>query len=49
MRDMRRERVKPTAGFLAARSLEVARLDRLAKEAAAGPFAVAGSLTARPS
>jgi hypothetical protein len=43
MRDMRRERVKPTAGFLAARSLEVARLDRLAKEAAAGPFAVAGS------
>ncbi|MFL4992837.1 MAG: hypothetical protein ACJ8DV_16325, partial [Microvirga sp.] len=43
MRDMRRERVKPTAGFLAARSLEVARLDRLAKEAASAPLAVAGS------
>lgn len=43
MRDMRNDRAKPVAGFLAARSLEIARLDRLAKEAAATPFAVAGS------
>lgn len=43
MRDMRNDRAKPVAGFLAARSLEIARLDRLAKEAAAAPFAVAGS------
>jgi hypothetical protein len=44
MRDMRQDRVAPAApGFLAARSLEIARLDRLAKEAAAVPFAVAGS------
>ncbi len=43
MRDMRNDRAKPVAGFLAARSLEIARLDRLAKEAAAVPFAVAGS------
>jgi hypothetical protein len=43
MRDMRNDRAKPVAGYLAARSLEIARLDRLAKEAAAVPFAVAGS------
>jgi hypothetical protein len=43
MRDLRNDRAKPVAGFLAARSLEIARLDRLAKEAAAAPFAVAGS------
>jgi hypothetical protein len=44
MRDMRQDRVAPAApGFLAARSLEIARLVRLAKEAAAVPFAVAGS------
>jgi hypothetical protein len=43
MRDLRNARAKPAAGFLAARSLEVAHLDRLAKEAAVVPFAVAGS------
>jgi hypothetical protein len=43
MRDMRADRAKPVAGFMAAASLERARLDRLAKEAAAVPFAVAGS------
>jgi hypothetical protein len=44
MRDMRNDRSAPVAlGFLAARSLETARLDRLAKEAASVPFAVAGS------
>lgn len=44
MRDIRNGRAKPAAsGFLAARSLEIARLDRPAKEAAAVPFAVAGS------
>lgn len=44
MRDLRNDRVAPAApGFLAARSMEIARLDRLAKEAAAVPFAVAGS------
>jgi hypothetical protein len=42
MRDMRNERAKPVAGYLAVRSLELARLDRLAKEAAAAPFAMAG-------
>jgi hypothetical protein len=42
MRDMRNDRVKPVPGFLAARSLEVVRLDRIAKEAAAVPF-VAGT------
>jgi len=41
MRDMRMDRAKPAAGYLAARSIEIARLDRLAKEAAAVPF-VAG-------
>lgn len=44
MRDIRNDRSVPAApGFLAARSLEIARLDRLAKEAAAAPLAVAGS------
>ncbi|EIM26631.1 hypothetical protein [Microvirga lotononidis] len=44
MRDLRRDRVVPAApGFLAARSMEIARLDRVAREAAAVPFAVAGS------
>ena len=43
MRDMSADRAKPVPGFMAARSLEVARLDRLAKEAAARPFAVGGS------
>jgi hypothetical protein len=43
MRDLRNDRAKPVAGYLAARSLEIARLDRLAKEAAVAPFAVAGS------
>jgi hypothetical protein len=43
MRDMRNDRAKPVAGYLAARSLEIARLDRLAREASAVPFAVAGS------
>jgi hypothetical protein len=43
MRDMRADRAKPVAGLMAARSLEIARLDRLAKEAASVPFAVTGS------
>jgi hypothetical protein len=44
MRDLRNDRAAPVApGFLASRSLEIARLDRLAKEAAAVPFAIAGS------
>ena len=43
MRDMRNDRAKPVAGFLAARSMEIARLDRLVREAAAAPLAVAGS------
>jgi hypothetical protein len=44
MRDIRSDRTAPVApGFLATRSLERARLDRLAKEAASVPFAVAGS------
>lgn len=44
MRDMRNDRAKHAVpGFLATRSLEIARLDRLAKEAAVVPFAVAGS------
>jgi hypothetical protein len=44
MRDMRNDRTTPIApGLLAARSLEIARLDRLAKEAASAPLAVAGS------
>ena len=42
MRDMRNDRAAPVPGFLAARSLEVARLDRIAKETAAVPF-VAGT------
>lgn len=44
MRDIRKDRTAPAApGFLATRSMEIARLDRLAKKAAAAPFAVAGS------
>ena len=44
MRDLRKDRVASAVpGFLAARSMEIAHLDRLAKEAAAIPFAVAGS------
>jgi hypothetical protein len=44
MHDIRNDRAKPVApGFLAARSLEIARLDRLAKEAAARPFVVGGT------
>lgn len=43
MRDMRTDRAKPAIpGYLAARSLEIARLDRLAREAGAVPFAAAG-------
>jgi hypothetical protein len=39
MRDLRNDRAAPaTPGFLAARSMEIARLDRLAKEAASVPF-----------
>ena len=39
MRDIRKDRVAPAApGFLAARSIEIARLDRLATEAASVPF-----------
>jgi hypothetical protein len=44
MRDMRSDRAKPiTPGFLASRSLAMARLDRLARDAAATPFVAAGS------
>ncbi|WP_404286468.1 hypothetical protein ACD578_15910 [Microvirga sp. RSM25] len=43
MRDMRADRAEPVVGYLAARSLEIARLDRLAREAASAPLAVAGS------
>lgn len=44
MRDMRNTRTAPAApGFLASRAIEAARLERLAREAAAVPFAVAGS------
>lgn len=44
MRDMRNDRANPTKpGLLASASLERARLDRIAKEAAAVPFAVASS------
>ncbi len=43
MRDMRTDRAKPVAGFLASRFLELARLDRLAKEAVAVPFVSGGS------
>ena len=38
MRDMRAHRTKPVPGFFASRSLELARLDRLAKEAGSVPF-----------
>ncbi len=43
MRDMRTDRAKLVPGFLASRSLELARLDRLAKEAAAVPFVSGGT------
>ncbi|MBQ0820705.1 hypothetical protein KBI52_10860 [Microvirga sp. HBU67558] len=44
MRDLRNDRTKPAVpSFLAARSLEIARLDRLAKEAAARPLAAGGA------
>ncbi|WP_246529546.1 hypothetical protein [Microvirga zambiensis] len=43
MRDMRADRAKPTHGFLASRSLEAARLDRLAREAASAPLVIAGA------
>ena len=43
MRDLRNDRVKPAPSFMASRSLELARLDRLAKEAAAVPFVSGGS------
>jgi hypothetical protein len=49
MRDIRRDRAKSAAGFLAARSMEVARLDRMAKEAAMVPFVVGAPSTALPS
>jgi hypothetical protein len=40
---MRADRAKPVPGFLASRSTELARLDRLVKKAAAVPFFVASS------
>ena len=43
MRDMRADRTKPVRGSPASRSLELARLDRLAEEAAAVPFVSGGS------
>jgi hypothetical protein len=43
MCDLRSDRSQPVAGFLASRSLEIARLDRLARDAAAVPLVVAGS------
>jgi hypothetical protein len=44
MRDIRSDRTVPvTAGFLSARSLEIARLDRMAKEVASVPFVVGAS------
>ena len=43
MRDMRADCAKPVPGFLASRSLGLARLDRLAKEAPAVPFVSGGS------
>lgn len=43
MRAMRADHTKPVPGFLASRSIELARLDRLAKEAAAVPFVSGGS------
>jgi hypothetical protein len=38
MRDMRNNRTKPLAGFLAARSMEFARLDRFAEETGSASF-----------
>jgi hypothetical protein len=43
MRDMRADRAKPVPGFLTSLSLELARLDRLTREAAAVPFVSGGS------
>ena len=43
MRDMRANRTTPVPGFLASRSIELARLDRLAREASAVPFVSGGS------
>ena len=44
MRDMRNDRTAPVApGYLAGLSMERARLDRLAKEAAKQPFFAAGA------
>jgi hypothetical protein len=43
MRELRSNRSQPVPGFLASRSLATARLDRLARDAAARPLVVAGS------
>jgi hypothetical protein len=43
MRDIRKDRRPANPSLLAARSLEIARLDRLAKEAGGRPFFAAGS------
>jgi hypothetical protein len=43
MRDIHNDRATPVPGFMAARSMEVARLDRMVKEAASVPFAVGTS------
>jgi hypothetical protein len=43
MRDLRSDRSQPAPGFLASRSLAMARLDRLAREATTRPLVVAGS------
>ncbi len=43
MRDMRKDRAPVVPGYLASLSMERARLDRLAKEAARCPFFVAGT------
>jgi hypothetical protein len=43
MRDLRSDRSQPVPGFLASRSLAMARLDRLARDAACRPFVPAGS------
>lgn len=44
MHDLRSDRAKPIApAFLASRSLQIARLDRLAHETTARPLVVAGS------
>jgi hypothetical protein len=43
MQDIRKDRAAPVVGFMAARSLEAARLARLRDEAHAQPFVVNGS------